>query len=155
VEKATKLLKRQVEKLSSEDFDLEAWKSSAISVLTRIFGEDNSRIEQVEKLKIDYGSWALRDAKASYNPLESCKKVGKEIIESAIDEIEIFDNEGHFIDINQLLESKLKSSDYKAIMEVLNSSENKPDKRKKLIKKLNSLEKQKLVSVLEELLIKY
>jgi len=87
VEKATKLLKRQVEKLSSEDFDLEAWKSSAIAVLTRIFGEDNSRIAQVENLKIDYGSWALRDAKASYNPLESCKKVGKEIIESAIDEI--------------------------------------------------------------------
>jgi len=155
VEKATKLLKRQVQKLSSEDFDLEAWKNSAISVLTRIFGEDNSRIEQVENLKIDYGSWALRDAKASYNPLESCKKVGKEIIESAIDEIEIFDNEGHFIDINKLLESKLKSSDFKAIMEVLNSSENKPDKRKKLIKKLNSLEKQRLVSVLEELLIKY
>jgi len=155
VEKATKLLKRQVEKLSSEDFDLEAWKSSAIAVLTRIFGEDNSRIAQVENLKIDYGSWALRDAKASYNPLESCKKVGKEIIESAIDEIEIFDNEGHFIDINQLLESKLKSSDYEAIMEILNSSANKTDKRSKLIKKLNSLDKQKLVSVLEELLIKY
>lgn len=155
MEKATKLLKRQVEKLSSEDFDLEAWKSSAIAVITRIFGEDNSRIEQIKNLKIDYGSWALRDAKASYNPLESSKKVGREIVESAIDEIEIFDNEGHFIDINQLLESKLKLSDYEAIMEILNSSVSKSEKRSKLIKSLDTLDKQKLVSVLEELLIKY
>jgi DNA-binding ferritin-like protein (Dps family) len=85
-----KLLKKQITKLEDESFDLEAWKTSAISVLQRIFGETDPRAKQIDNLKIDYSSWALRDSNANYKPVETAKLKGKEILNTAIDEIEIF-----------------------------------------------------------------
>lgn len=85
-----KLLKKQITKLDDELFDLEAWKTSTIVVLHRIFGETDSRAKQVDGLKIDYSSWALRDSNANYKPVETAKLKGKEILNTAIEEIEIF-----------------------------------------------------------------
>lgn len=85
-----KILQKQIEKLDAPDFDLEAWKSSTISVLSRVFGKGDIRAEQIEKLKIDYSSWTLRDSNANYKPIESAKRMGKEILATAIEEIEIF-----------------------------------------------------------------
>lgn len=85
-----KLLKKQISKLDDEKFDLEAWKSSAIAVLSRIFGKNDMRTEQIENLKIDYSSWALRDSSSTYKPVETAKNMGKEILNTAIEEIEIF-----------------------------------------------------------------
>lgn len=83
-------LKKYEERLADKDFDLEAWKSSAINFISRTFGPQNTKTLQLEGLKIDYSSWALRDAPSTYHPLESCKRKAKEIIQSAIDEIEVF-----------------------------------------------------------------
>ena len=88
-EKYIQLFTRQIEKLDTEDFDLEAWKSSTIVLLKKVFGAQDPKIEQIEKLKIDYSSWTLRDSNAKYKPIETCKKIGKEILLSAIDEIEL------------------------------------------------------------------
>ncbi|MEM0938447.1 MAG: hypothetical protein AAF600_01085 [Bacteroidota bacterium] len=85
-----KLLKKQIEKLDQEDFDLEAWKTSTISVLHRIFGEIDSRAKQIDNLKIDYSSWALRDSNSHYKPIETAKRKGKEVLNTAVEEIEIF-----------------------------------------------------------------
>ncbi|MEQ9402271.1 MAG: hypothetical protein RIM99_01690 [Cyclobacteriaceae bacterium] len=85
-----KLLKKQITKLDAEQFDLEAWKSSAIAVLSRVFGKEDQRVEQIENLKIDYSSWALRDSNANYKPVETAKLKGKEILNTAVEEIEIF-----------------------------------------------------------------
>ncbi len=85
-----KLLKKQIEKLEYDDFDLEAWKTSAITVLHRIFGETDSRAKQIDQLKIDYSSWMLRDSNSTYKPIETAKLKGREIIRIAIEEIEIF-----------------------------------------------------------------
>ncbi len=85
-----KLLKKQISKLEEETFDLEAWKTSAITVLHRIFGETDLRAKQIENLKIDYSSWALRDSNSNYKPIETAKLKGKEVLNTAIDEIEIF-----------------------------------------------------------------
>lgn len=86
----SKLLKKQISKLEEDDFDLEAWKTSAITVLNRIFGYDDPRAKQVENIRIDYSSWALRDSNSNYKPMETAKRKGKEILNTAIDEIEIF-----------------------------------------------------------------
>jgi len=88
--KYTKLLEKQVVKLEDEHFDLEAWKTSAITVLHRIFGETDPRAKQIDQLKIDYSSWALRDSNSNYKPVETAKKKGREILHTAIEEIEIF-----------------------------------------------------------------
>lgn len=95
-----KLLKKQVSKLDEESFELEAWKTSAITVLQRIFGEGDLRAKQIENLKIDYSSWALRDSNSKYKPVEIAKLKGKEILNTAIDEIEIFGApENHAMDV--------------------------------------------------------
>ncbi len=85
-----KLLKKQISKLEDEHFDLEAWKSSAIAVLSRVFGKGDARVEQIDDLKIDYSSWALRDSSSNYKPEETAKLKGKEILNTAVEEIEIF-----------------------------------------------------------------
>ena len=84
------ILKKQISKLDSADFDLEAWKTGAIILLERLFGQGNQKIAQMEKIKYDQSSWALREAKGSKNMMETCKKQGKEILEIAIDELEHF-----------------------------------------------------------------
>jgi len=82
--------KRLEERIGDKDFDLDVWKTAALSHLTRIFGPEHPKVKQLEAIKIDYSSWALRDAPASYHPLESCRRMAREVILSAADEIEIF-----------------------------------------------------------------
>ncbi|WP_424962692.1 hypothetical protein [Ekhidna sp.] len=95
-----KLLKKQISKLEEDSFDLEAWKTSAITVLERIFGENDPRAKQIENLKIDYSSWALRDSNSKYKPIETAKLKGKEVLNTAIDEIEIFGApENHAVEV--------------------------------------------------------
>ena len=95
-----KLLEKQISKLEEDSFDLEAWKTSAITVLNRIFGESDPRAKQIENLKIDYSSWALRDSNSNYKPIETAKLKGKEVLNTAIDEIEIFGaSENHVINV--------------------------------------------------------
>ena len=48
------------------------------------------RAKQIENLKIDYSSWALRDSNSKYKPVETAKLKGKEVLNTAIEEIEIF-----------------------------------------------------------------
>ncbi|WP_462253907.1 hypothetical protein [Ekhidna sp.] len=85
-----KLLKKQVGKLEEDSFELEAWKTSSITVIERIFGKEDIRAKKIEELKIDYSSWALRDSNSNYKPVEIAKLKGKEILTTAIDEIELF-----------------------------------------------------------------
>ncbi|WP_436514425.1 hypothetical protein [Ekhidna sp. To15] len=95
-----KLLKKQISKLEEDTFNLEAWKTSAITVLHRIFGESDPRAKQIDNLKIDYSSWALRDSNSNYKPVETAKLKGKEVLNTAIDEIEIFGApESHAMDV--------------------------------------------------------
>lgn len=134
-----KYLEKQLTKLEAEDFDLEAWKSSASAALNRIFGKGNDRSEQVENLKIDYSSWALRDSNSKYKPVESCKRKGKEIIESAIEEIEAF---GIPKPKEDLLAAYFSKSDVAMLL-----SEN--DKKGKIVKQLK---KEVLLKLLVELI---
>lgn len=89
IDKYTKFLKNQISKLDLEDFDLEAWKSATVAALERIYDKTDPKIRQIEQLKIDYSSWALRDSNANYKPVETCKKKGREVLQTAIDELEI------------------------------------------------------------------
>ena len=89
-EQLVNILEKQLDKLDQPDFDLEAWKSSASAALDKVYGKGNDLSQEVRSLKIDYSSWALRDSNSGYMPKESTKKRGKEIIESAIEEISVF-----------------------------------------------------------------
>ncbi len=131
-----KLLKKQIEKLAQEDFDLEAWKTSAITVLQRVFGETDLRAKQIDNLKIDYSSWMLRDSNSHYKPIETAKLKGKEILNTAIEEIEIFgapENHG----------SDVLGSEYTKELRSMSEEERK--------KHFNAMKKGKLVELLMKL----
>jgi hypothetical protein len=83
------LLKKQVKKLDSPEFDLEAWKVSTQLLLGQIFGTFDPKTVAIRDLKIDYSSTMLRDSNADYKPLETCKKKGHEVLELAVDELEM------------------------------------------------------------------
>lgn len=81
------LLNKQIKKLDDPEFDLDAWKNGASYLLRMIFGPKDPKIKEIDRLKIDYSSWTLRDASPGYKPIEYCKKNGKSVLEVAIDEI--------------------------------------------------------------------
>ena len=71
------LLNDLLNRLEEPDFKLDAWKSHALILLERIFGNQSQKFRQVEKINYDYSSWSLRDTSGSSGNLESCKKLAK------------------------------------------------------------------------------
>ena len=75
-----KIIRERIQKLEAKDFDLEVWKDATRAVLEDILRPDDIRLKLIEQLKVDYGSWMLRDATAKYNPTQIAKKKGEEIL---------------------------------------------------------------------------
>lgn len=88
--KSIEVLKGQIEKLEAKDFDLNAWKNFTILLIERIFGRQTKKIESIQKIKYDHGSWVLRDETGYTNSMKACKKLGREILEESIVELETF-----------------------------------------------------------------
>ena len=136
------LLKKRLEGLAEKDFDLEAWKSGTELLLTRIFGKGNAYTSEIKDLKVDYSSWSLRDATSDYNPKESCKRSGREILELALAEHHLSTNQekslqsitGILQDKSGKLEEAIGKKDEQAILTLLNK-ENK-DRLTRLLAKL-------------------
>jgi len=142
-EKEIKLLKTQIDKLNNKGFDLDAWKKSTIIILARIFGENNLKIKQIESIEYDYSSWSLRDTTGFNTYLDSCKKLGREILQASIDELETLGlpiteetTDEFFLIITGALQDELKGSQVKEINQILASGESREAKRDKILEKL-------------------
>ncbi len=135
--KKAELIKRQIDKLDKEPFDLDAWKSSAHAIIKRIFGDFDPRLKQIEGLRIDYSSWALRDSNSKYKPIESSKNVGREIMQSALEEIEVFGIE----DSDNSIEKYFDADTYKK----LQNPGIAKDEKLKLIKKIKKADLEQIV----------
>jgi len=144
--KEIEILKKQIKKLDDPQFDLEAWKTGAIILLERLFGSGNQKISQMEKIKYDQSSWALREAKGSKNMMETCKRQGREILDIAIEELEHFGlpeevEEAHAtpfkLTIVQALENELKIAEYRKIIGIIHSDKKIEEKKKELIDAFN------------------
>jgi hypothetical protein len=141
-----KLLRQQIERIDQKGFDLEAWKNYTIIILARIFGNDSLKIKQIEKLEYENNSWTLRDTAGKASFVQSCKKLGREILEASIDEIENLGaperseekTDSLFVlMITEALENELKGSDYKEIINVLRSDINEEEKKRQIKQRLN------------------
>jgi hypothetical protein len=88
--KSIEVLEGQIQKLEAKDFDLNAWKNFTILLLERIFGRQSNKIEAIQKIKYDQGSWVLRDETGYTNSMAACKNLGREVLEEAIVELETF-----------------------------------------------------------------
>ncbi len=139
--KEIKLLEEQIKQLDDKDFDLDAWKILTSTILERIFGKNSYKIEQIEELKYEYSSWAMRDSSGNH---DSIKKKAKVILESAILEIKQFglpdkNNQPTSI-IAEVLKDELKGSDYKRIMAILSEEKDEEEKSKLLFELLNDID---------------
>jgi hypothetical protein len=144
ISKAIEVLQNQIQKLNAKDFDLIAWKNFTTLLLERIFGGETKKIESIQNIKYDKGSWVLRDETGYANSMEACKKLGREILEEAILELETFgvpEISADQIDIQVImnaLEDELTGTQFREIKKALLEEKQIEDKKKILITKLKS-----------------
>jgi hypothetical protein len=159
--KEIELLEAQMSKLDKKGFDLNAWKQYTVVLLARIFGENNPKIKQVEKIEYDYSSWSLRDTSGSSEYMETCKKLGREILQASIDELKAFGvpdlqkPADQSIDINTVisaLEDQLTVSQFRNLKSIINSEDNLEKKKKALRDFLKNLDDKFSLNVLLGLL---
>ncbi len=124
------LLKKQIEKLDSKDFDLDSWKDSTTLVLDRIFGPGSEKIKKINEIHYDLSSWSLRDNLGTSAHFDTCKKKGREILEVCITELETIgvpekvegDKKPVTGIIQAALEDELKISQYKELEKLIKES---------------------------------
>ncbi len=142
--KAIEVLQKQMEKLEAKDFDLNAWKNFTILLLERIFGKNSQKIDAVNRIKYDQGSWVLRDETGFANSMEACKKLGREILTEAVLELETFgppDEASDSIPIGIIMDAlgdELTGSQLREIKKALSEKGAISDRKKILLSKLES-----------------
>lgn len=143
-DKYIEVLSDHVARLSAADFDLKSWKMHAMVLLKRMFGEMDTRIGKIEALDIDYSSWSLRDTSGE-SQIARCKRLGKEILESAIEEIRVFGISATTLDgenvwmivLKEALNDALKGSQVKQLAAVLTSDDPVDEKKHQIEVLLN------------------
>ncbi len=105
--------------LDQKNFDLSAWKIKAALVVKKVFGKNDPKIALIEGLNYDYSSWALRDHSGG-KIHDSVKDKAKEIIEAAILELKLDDDENP---VMQIIRNELTGSEYAKLQEIISSSE--------------------------------
>ncbi len=156
-----KLLEQQIARLNEKDFDLEAWKKYTIIVLARIFGSKDEKIRQVEQLESEFSSWSLRDASGNKSYEERTKKLAKEILTAAIDEIRVFGlsesgmdkQDQNLEDILNIMLDELKGSQVKQLKQILSSRESKAEKQRKIKELLEEMGEKGANAVLTSILL--
>jgi len=160
-QKEIKLLEQQIARLNDKDFDLEAWKKYTIIILARIFGNADEKIRQTRALEFDNSSWTLRDATGNSSYEERTKKLAKEILTAAIDEIKVFGisaTDGNQQDENletilNIILDELKGSQVKQLKSILSSRQSKVEKQRKIKELLEEMGESGSYAVLTSILM--
>ncbi len=168
VKQEIELLESQILKLSAADFDFEAWKKYSLLMLTRLFGKDDPKINQLINIDFEFNSWSLRDASGNESYEEGSKRLAREVLQAAIDELKIYGlpkkEENPDEQPNEILTiilDEFTGSQVKELKKILKSRNNLTEKRR-LIQELilelgtttniniiaNILSNQKLVSLI-------
>jgi hypothetical protein len=159
--KEIELLEVQIEKLNNKDFDFKVWKQYSIMLLSRIFGDDDQKVKQISVLDIDYSSWSLRDASGRTSQIDTLKKIGKEILQVAIEELRSFglpvrkslNVSGISADeIILAMENELKISQLKELIHLINSEMTDDIKKIEIVKMLQGCSEQASVNILGSIL---
>ena len=158
IQKAVDVIQGQIQKLNAKDFDLIAWKNFTVLLLERIFGSETKKIESINNIKYDKGSWVLRDETGYANSIDACKKLGREILEEAILELETFgipEISADQVDINVILtalEDELTGTQFREIKKALMEEKQTEDKKKILITKLKSYGSETVFAIVANIL---
>jgi len=160
-QKEIKLLEQQISRLNDEGFDLEAWKKYTIIIVARIFGRADEKIKQLEQLESDFSSWSLRDASGNESYEERTKKLAKEILTAAIDEIKVFgisadtenNQDKNLSAILNIILDELKGSQVKQLKSILSSRQRKVEKQRKIKELLEDMGENGAYTVLTSVLM--
>jgi len=161
IEKQIELLQNQVDKLNDKKFDLDAWKNHTIILLDGIFGSESQKIKQIEKIEYEHNSWSLRDTSGNNIYLDSCKKIGREVLEASIEELETLGtpdkttDQGN-ISINIILDAlddELKGSQFKAMIKLLKSEQSAEEKSRLLRDIIKELESETIINILQGIIL--
>jgi len=163
VKKEIQLLEKQIKRLDAKDFELEAWKKYTIVILARIFGPQDEKIRQIEKLEFVFTSWSLRDASGNESYEEGTKKLAREILQAAIDELQLFGLPEKKEEENQsskaiqeflsILLDEMKGSQVKQLKSILSSRENKEEKHRKIKELLSGIGEYEVYDILATMLM--
>lgn len=138
-QKEIKLLEQQIARLSAKDFNLDSWKNYTLIILAKIFGHGNEMSRQIEQIDFKFNSWSLRDASGNESYEEGKKRQAKEILQAAIDELNVFglpkkeDGELSENQINELLHfvlDELKGSQVRQLKSIILSKSSDEEKRR-------------------------
>jgi len=161
--KEIQLLEQQIKRLDEKDFELEAWKKYTIVILARIFGPRDEKIRQIEKLEYEFTSWSLRDASGNESYEEGTKKLAREILQAAIDELKIFgvpekkeeenQSDKTIQDFLNILLDEMKGSQVKQLKTILSSRENKEEKRRQIRELLSGISENEVYEILISMLM--
>ena len=156
IEKQIGLIQQQIDKLQLGDFDLDAWKAATALILGKILGVDYQGIRLIESIKFE-GGLALGNTSNYWDNMDSCKKQGKEILETCIMELKTFGsrekikapNPGISINLTQnqtvhasllisALEDELTGSQMKEVKKIVKSEGKSTEKKSKTKNKIKS-----------------
>jgi hypothetical protein len=143
-EKEIELIRKQIEKLNEKEFDLNVWKTTTMLVLDKIFGRDSEKISLIKNISYDYSSWTLRDTSGA-SASDLAKKLGREILETAIQELEVFglpekreSGQVEMSAIQAALEDALRISQYRELVSIIKENKDQHERKKKLAEKLQT-----------------
>jgi hypothetical protein len=126
-------------------------------ILGRIFGENSQKVEMVRTIQPDYSSWSLRDTSGRISQLDECKKMGREILEASIAELEAFGvpEKGQSSDnpAMKALEEYVTVKQSREITVILASDQTPKDKREKISEILKNLDQVDLLGIVALTLI--
>jgi hypothetical protein len=147
-QKEIKILQQQIDKLYAKDFELQPWKNYTIILLERIFGHENEKIKMIREVEFKFSSWSLRDASGNESYEEGSKKLAREILQAAIDELKAFGlpdlskdihSEQAISELLNCLLDELKGSQVKELRNILSSNESLEEKRRQINEILQGL----------------
>jgi hypothetical protein len=162
LERQIELLGQQIEKLDEKNFDLQAWKKHTIILLEGIFGSENQKIKQIENIEYEYNSWSLRDTTGFSAYLDSCKKLGREVLQASIEQLEMLgapaskqDEEGKIkvSIVLDALDDELKGSQYRALLNLLRADISQEEKSRQLIDIIKELSNETRIAILQGILM--
>ncbi len=171
VEPIINLIKSQIKKLDDESLNFDAWKSSALMILSRILGEKHRAIKEIESISRKRSDYAG----VPVDNIKNCKKHGKEILETCINEIINLgfpeknvatgqpinfnltqtQNNNQTVNINLIisaLESELSTTQLDELREISKTNDSEQIKKKKFADKLKGFGKDLLSNVLANVL---
>lgn len=138
-QKEIKLLEQQITRLSAKDFNLESWKNYTLIILSKIFGNGNEMSRQIEQIDFKFNSWSLRDASGNESYEEGKKRQAKEILQAAIDELNVFGlpkkdedalSENQIKELLHFVLDELKGSQVRQLKSIILSKSSDAEKRR-------------------------